>query len=121
MAYPRPAVEEHYDERYDRTKVQITFFGHIKGKLWGRVSTYGGKLLENATQAVAADIMSNGAVLATRAGFKIFALIHDQALALKLPNQTMKQYIECLTTLPDWAKGLPIKAEGKEVPYYKKG
>jgi DNA polymerase len=84
------------------------------------VPTYGGKLLENATQAVAADIMSNGAVLATRAGFKIFALIHDQALALKGAGQNLNEYIRCLTTLPDWAKGLPIKAEGKEVPYYKK-
>lgn len=120
LAYPHPAIEEYYDKRFDRTKVQITFYGHIKGRLWGRVPTYGGKLLENATQAVAADIMSNGAVLATRAGFKIFALIHDQALALKLPKQNLNDYIRCLTTLPVWAKGLPIKAEGKEVPYYKK-
>jgi DNA polymerase len=121
LAYPHPAVEEYHDTRFERTKVQVTFFGHIKGKQWGRVPTYGGKLLENATQAVAADIMSNGAVNATREGFRIFALIHDQALALKLPGQKLTDYVRCLTTLPDWAAGLPIKADAKEVPYYKKG
>lgn len=105
-----------------RKRRSITFFGKIEGKaFWGRVKTYGGKLVENATQGCAADVMSHGAINAVRRGFEIPTLIHDQALALVKMMKTIKEFCEALTDLPDWAEGLPIKAEGKVVPFYTKG
>lgn len=120
IAYPWPELVQEYDERYQKMRTKITFYGNIKDKLWGRVSTYGGKLVENATQGTAADIMGHGAVNATRKGFEIITLIHDQAPCLRKPGQTVEQYCAALTELPPWADGLPIKAEGKIIPYYKK-
>lgn len=121
LAYPRPAIEEMAD-KFGRVREQITFYGQLHGKqICGRISTYDGKLVENATQAVAMDIMANGACLAETRGFPVVALIHDQALALRRPHTRLEDYVAALTELPAWAAGLPIKAEGKIQPYYRKG
>jgi DNA polymerase bacteriophage-type len=118
IVYPWPKLEP--DTRRDN-KLGITFYGQIPGKqIWGRINTYGGKLVENATQGTAADIMSHGACNAERKGFPIATLIHDQALALKLAMLKLGDFIAALIDLPAWAVGLPIASEGKVVPYYKK-
>lgn len=118
IAYAQPKIETL--EGDDREG--ITFFGQMPGSsLWGRVRTYGGKLVENATQAVAADIMAHGANNAEREGYEVLTLIHDQALAAVHEGQTVERFCELLTATPDWARGLPVKAEGKVVPYYTKG
>jgi len=117
LAYPRPRLVP--SPKFEG-KLAIKFFGHIIGTQWGDVDTYGGKLVENITQAVAADIMCQGAHNAEADGFGIMALIHDQALAYKTPGQRAERFVECLTDMPAWADGLPIEAEGGEVPFYKK-
>lgn len=117
LAYPKPKIRPH---RKFEGRAEIAFYGHILGVKWGDVSTWGGTLLENATQAVAADIMANGAHNAEREGYEIATLIHDQALAYHQPGQTVERFVELLTDLPEWASGLPIEAEGALVPFYKK-
>lgn len=117
LAYPQPRLAP--SPKFEG-KLEIRFFGHIVGQQWGTVSTYGGKLVENATQAVAADIMCQGAHNAENDGFEIMALIHDQALAYGTQGKTSERFVECLTDLPLWADGLPIDAEGGLVPFYKK-
>tara|TARA_R110002020_G_scaffold472424_1_gene700417 strand:+ start:11507 stop:13669 length:2163 start_codon:yes stop_codon:yes gene_type:complete len=99
--------------------VEITFWGKRLGR-WLRVGTYGGSLVENATQAVAGDLMSHGALKADSLGYKIFMLVHDQALAELQPGNTIEEFCEALCTLPPWAEGLPLEAEGGLVPFYKK-
>lgn len=110
LAYPKPRISN------DR----ITFFGNVKGTTWGDISTWGGSLVENAVQAVAADIMAHGAHNCERAGYQICTLIHDQALSYFQEGQTPERYVALLTDLPAWAEGLPIAAEGGLVPFYKK-
>lgn len=119
LAYPRPAIETKWDAKRKDYKTGITFYGQLENTQWGRVSTYGGKLVENATQATAADVMGVGAVTASRTGYRLVTLIHDQCLALH-HGQTVESFVSALTTMPRWADGLPIKAEGKISPYYRK-
>lgn len=139
LAYPRPALVTerkqwgpHVDKGWNiegsteqvmnggsSVTHRITFFGHIKGKMWGRVDTYGGKLVENITQAVAADIMAHGSHNVEERGFQIASIIHDQALAY-YDGQDTNEYVRLLTKLPKWANGLPVAAEGGLVPFYKK-
>lgn len=118
ISYPFPKIE--LTKGKHGLKHSITFFGEMKNGKWGRVSTYGGKLVENATQGTAFDIMGNGSVNASNDGYKILTLIHDQAPAFARKDRTVEQYCESLTRLPPWAKGLPIKAEGRVTQYYKK-
>lgn len=117
LAYPRPRLIP--SPKFEG-KLAIQFFGHIIGQQWGNVDTYGGKLVENITQAVAADIMCQGAHNAENDGFEIMALIHDQALSYTKANKSAERFVECLTDMPAWAEGLPIEAEGAIVPFYKK-
>lgn len=110
LAYPKPRL----------TSEGLVFFGHQVGVQWGDVSTFGGKLVENIVQGVAADIMAHGAHNAEREGYQIATLIHDQALSYKRDGQTPERFRELLTQLPEWASGLPLEAEAAEVPFYKK-
>ena len=118
IVYPWPKLEA--DERRP-DKMNITFYGQLPMKaIWGRVKTYGGKLVENATQGTAADVMSCGALVALERGFDVITLIHDQALATAVEGQNADAFCDALTTLPPWAAGLPVRAEGDVVPYYLK-
>jgi DNA polymerase len=98
---------------------EINFWGKANGH-WSWQSTYGGKLLENCTQAVAGDIMAHGALRAAELGYNIFMLVHDQALAEMFEGGTIEEFCAALCTLPDWAKGLPLEAEGGVIPFYRK-
>jgi DNA polymerase bacteriophage-type len=107
-----------------RLKDVISFYGQLPNgsTQWGRITTYGAKLVENATQGTAADIMAHGAINAERAGYRIATLIHDEALCYYHPwlGQSIDELCSLLTRLPKWADGLPIAAEGKVVKYYSK-
>lgn len=128
LAYPHPKVEERMktfrnkDGTKERKSVQaITFFGQIPMKTkWGRVDTYGGKLVENATQATAADIMINGVKNAEDRGFQVATLVHDQALAYYDQSLTPEDFSKALTDIPEWAHGIPVEAEASVQPYYTK-
>lgn len=101
---------------------QIRFWGVIPntGGQWGWCYTYGGKLLENATQATAGDVMREGMMAAEADGYEPFMLVHDEMLAIQKPGQTHERLCELLCTMPAWADGLPLKAEGSTIPFYKK-
>jgi DNA polymerase len=112
IAFPEPAVEAD----------QITFYGQIPMKqIWGRISTYGGRLVENVTQAVAADVMTMGTANAIKAGHKVVMLVHDEAVRLTRGSQhDLDHFVKCLLDMPEWASGLPLDAEGATIPFYKK-
>ncbi len=104
----------------ERTVEQITFWGQVKDNFWGRCSTYGAKLVENATQGTAFDLMAHGSVTASDLGFEIPTLIHDEALGNEEPGKSIEDFSAALCNTPAWAAGLPIVAEGGVVPYYTK-
>ena len=101
---------------------QIRFWGVIPNSAgtWGWCHTYGGKLLENATQACAGDIMREGMLAAESAGYKPFMLVHDEILCTQEDGQTHEELCQLLCTMPKWADGLPLAAEGSTIQHYKK-
>jgi len=112
-------------EEEPRYKTALCYWGQIPGKAnYGHVYLYGGKIVENITQAVAADLMSAAAVLAEKSGIEIATLVHDQCLAYcrdaAQAQEKLKLLEKCMTTLPAWADGLPVAVDGKITPYYKK-
>lgn len=110
LAYPKPQIKNG----------DLYIFRKTVGVQWEHQETGGCTLVENATQAVAADIMACGSHNAENAGYEIATLIHDQALAYYREGQTAEEFVSLLTDLPSWAEGLPIEAEGSLVPFYKK-
>jgi len=105
--------------RYHKNPIyQLSFMGwnsdSTKGPIgWIRMETYGGKLCENVTQAVARDILAYALVNAEKAGYPIVLHVHDE-LAAEVPagSGSVEELEQIMGTVPAWAKGWPIKAAG---------
>ena len=101
---------------------QIVFDGQDpKTKRWGKLSTYGGKLVENLTQAVARDCMAEAMLRMRNAGYQTRMTVHDEIIAEMPIGVGSVAEVEALMSAPiSWAAGLPLKAVGFESPYYRK-
>jgi DNA polymerase len=79
-----------------------------------QIITHGGKLVENITQAFCRDLLAHAMLRLTRAGYKLFLHVHDEAAAeQKIGGPgTLEKFIEILTEVPSWAAGMPIEADG---------
>jgi DNA polymerase len=89
---------------------------------WIRLDTYGGKLTENAVQAIARDIFFHGMRLAVRAGFPIVLRVHDELVA-EVPiggSYTLEELSQYMVINPSWALTLPLAAAGFEAHRYHK-
>ena len=93
------------------------------GRLF-RASTYGGKLAENITQAVARDFMAEGMLRLEANGYEIVGTVHDEVIAEVDQDDTTKTVsngTDLLEMVPVWADGCPIIADGFETIRYRKG
>ncbi|MEX3629653.1 MAG: DNA polymerase I [Burkholderia sp.] len=89
---------------------------------WGRTKTYGGKLFENLCQASARDILFANMPRVEAAGYEIVLSIHDELLT-EAPDRAEFSDAELsrlISTVPDWAEGLPLSAGGFEGYRYRK-
>lgn len=84
-----------------------------------RKSTYGGRLTENITQAVARDILAEALVRLDRAGLQPVGHVHDEILVQGA--HTIEKVQGIMVQQPTWAPGLPLAAEGFTCPRYRKG
>ncbi len=100
-------------------------------KKWELEYTYGGKIVENAVQSCARDVLADAARRVRKHGFIPLMHSHDE-LASEAPKGKFKLdvgkkglycpfYRELLETLPAWAEGLPLKASGWVGERYRKG
>lgn len=95
---------------------ELSYWGHIEGVNYGTVHTYGGSLLQSATQGTAVDLLALGTLNAERQGFEPFFIVHDQCLT---PDNGRKEDFEkAMCVVPDWFPHLPLSAEAKSVRSY---
>jgi len=88
-------------------------------KQWEREETYGGKLVENLTQAVARDLMAQAMLRVEKAGLPIAMHTHDEIVAEGHAEQ-LDDMIKIMCELPEWAEGFPLAAEGFVTERYTK-
>lgn len=96
---------------------------HQTSNKWVRQFTHGGKTFEQATQAIAADLLEGGLHNAEDDGFECVLHFHDEIGAevdVDDEYHTVAQLIACMTKRPTWAKTMPISAAGYENDFYKK-
>lgn len=89
-------------------------------KIWRTIETYGGRLAENITQAIARDCLVETMLRLDEAGYKIVFHIHDETVIEATPDQTLEGIEKIFAQEIPWAKGLPLKGAGYTTPYYLK-
>lgn len=91
------------------------------GGQWMRVKTYGGKLAENVTQAIARDIMAEAMLRLQKAGFQVLLTVHDEIVCQVGPNSIDLELFEhIMKQEPDWFKGIPLDVDTQRAERYQK-
>jgi len=103
---------------------QITYFGvNQYTRQWGPIKTYGGKLIENCTQAFARDILAYNMPAIAANCYDIVLSVHDELLT-ETPDDpvfSVDALARMMASPPHWALGIPLAAAGFETTRYRKG
>ncbi|HDX3912641.1 TPA: DNA polymerase [Enterobacter kobei] len=113
LCYPSPSIE----------KGNITYQGvNSYSRKWQRLKTYGGKLVENVTQAAARDVLAGNMPLIEDARYSIVLTVHDEVIteAPDTDEFNDKALSALLSTNPKWAPDIPLNAGGFEAYHYRK-
>lgn len=87
----------------------------------GWQSLYGGKIFENLVQATSTDIVMHGGYNAEKAGFPLLAQVHDEwGTEINEGEDRLDEFNALLCDTPEWAREIPIVADGWIGPRYKK-
>ena len=91
-------------------------------KKWMQLETYGGKLVENITQAVARDCLAESITRLEAAGYPVVFHIHDEVVIEtdREPETALKDVCRIMGTPPAWAVDLPLRAEGWTGDFFRK-
>jgi DNA polymerase len=123
LCYAYPKIEK-VKMPWGQEKDAITYMEEdsTTGK-WHRQKTYGGKLAENITQAVARDLLTTAMLAAEVSQLPIVLHAHDEIVA-EIPADTrediLREFETLVSTTPAWAQGLPVAAEGWRGKRYRK-
>jgi DNA polymerase len=116
LCYPSARVEE-------GEKGQISYMGMNQySRKWCRLKSYGGKFVENITQAIARDLLYYGMKLSEDSGYEVVLSVHDE-LITEIPESgalSWQGLAACMSTNPPWAEGLPMAAAGFQGKRYRK-
>ena len=99
----------------------LTYEGIGESKKWLRIETYGPKLVENIVQATSRDLLALAMLRLRNSGFEIVMHIHDEAvLEVSEGYSSVEDICRIMSVAPEWATGLPLRADGYECDFYKK-
>jgi DNA polymerase len=88
---------------------------------WERQDTWGGKLVENITQAIARDLMIAALLRLDKAGYRILLTVHDELIVeTDADIDHLKNIKDIIRINPAWADGLPTDCEGWVGTRYRK-
>lgn len=117
LAYAKPELREN---KFGRPCVTYMGISQTRGS-WERLETFGGKLTENIVQAFARDCLAVSMQRLESRGFEINFHVHDEVIIDCPIGVSSAEEISAIMGEPiEWAKGLVLKAEAYETPFYKK-
>ena len=117
LAYYKPELRP--EPKFD--KLGLTYLGTDNAKHYTRLKTYGGKLVENITQATARDCLRDAMAALDAAGYPIVFTVHDEViLDTPVGFGSLEEVREIMGRPVPWAPGLPLDAAGFETDFYMK-
>lgn len=89
---------------------------------WQREETYGPKIVENLTQAIARDLLCAAMMNLEAAGYRICMHIHDECvIETPIGQGSLEEACRLMAIAPVWAEGLPLRADGEDdLSFYRK-
>lgn len=114
LAYLKPRLQPN---RFGR--MSLTFEGMGANNNWARQESYGGRMVENCTQATARDILAEAMRRLEQVGFEIVGHVHDEVI-IEAPVGRYKVDEVCrlMAENPLWCPDCPLDAAGYEAPSY---
>lgn len=115
----------YYKPRIETNKFgseSITYAGLDSGK-WGRVETYGPKLVENIVQATSRDCLRDAMMRVSEVFPDIVMHVHDEMIVEVNEEQAedaLGYMQECMGKPIEWAPGLLLRGDGYITKYYRK-
>ncbi|MEY8326669.1 DNA polymerase [Lachnospiraceae bacterium 54-11] len=99
----------------------LTYEGIAENKKWSRIETYGPKLVENIVQGTARDLLAEAMLRVEKKGYPIVMHCHDEIIA-EVPEDSgsVDEMCEIMAVQPEWAEGLPLRADGYQCSFYQK-
>ena len=114
LAYLKPRTQPN---RFGR--MSLTYEGVGQNHKWSRQETYSGRLVENATQAIARDILAEAMARMEDYGLSIVGHVHDEVIIeAPIGKYTVDEVCKLMAVKPDWCEGLPLSAAGYLAPSY---
>ena len=109
-------------EMDDQGRENITYGGMDAGR-WGKVSTYGPKLVENVVQAIARDCLQRAMEIIWQRYPNIVMHVHDE-MVLEVDqdkaDQVLQDVLEIMRQNIPWSDGLALKGDGYQTEFYRK-
>lgn len=112
LSYVKPAVIDG----------NITYEGTLQTSgAWGRIESYGPKLVENIVQATARDCLAVAIDRLEKKGFPVVFHVHDEVICeVPIGVSSAEEIGEIMSETISWAKDLPLRADAYECEYYRK-
>lgn len=112
LSYVKPAIVED----------SITYEGTLQSSgAWGRIESYGPKIVENIVQATARDCLAVAISRLEDAGFPVVFHVHDEVICEVPEGVSSAEEIGAIMSEPiSWAPDLPLRADAYECSYYRK-
>jgi DNA polymerase len=130
LYYVKPRIEasDLMRQKKDGTEYPVARAGSLtyegvdqKTKQWTRLATYGGKLVENITQAVARDCLADAMLALDAAQIDQLFTVHDEDVTeVPYGMGTLEEIEEIMGRPLAWAPELPLRGDGFETEYYMK-
>lgn len=114
----------------------ITYEGQIQAGGWGKIETYGPKLVENIIQAISRDCLAESMKRLAKERIPVVFHVHDEVICEVTKGDTTfyangvpyfstheisaAEIAKIMSQPISWAPGLPMKADAYECEYYRK-
>ena len=115
-AHPYIAPAKNFPERESLHYYSV----NQTSKKWAQTDTWGGKIVENITQAVARDCLAETLLRLRERGLTAVFHVHDEVIVEVDRPEQLDMILDIMAEPLSWAPGLPLKGAGFCAEYYQK-